>query len=88
MFLARYGATLDLASSFHSAFHSSRMSLCALRLAAPVKLEITFKQTVNAEVASYLPGVERPNGDTIVFTGRDMNEVTRFLSAIALMNSF
>ena len=54
----------------------------------PVKLEITFKQTVNAEVVSYLPGVERPNGDTIVFTGRDMNEVTRFLSAIALMNSF
>jgi D-amino peptidase len=65
-----------------------RSEIQPLRLVTPVKLEITFKQTVNAEVVSYLPGVERPNGDTIVFTGRDMNEVTRFLTAIALMNSF
>ena len=52
------------------------------RMARPVKLEVTFKQPVNAEVVSYLPGVVRSRGDTIVFTGRDMIEVTRFLAAI------
>lgn len=58
------------------------------RLSRPVKLEITYKQTVNAEVVSYLPGVERSTGDTIVFTGRDTIEATRFLAAVAMMNSF
>lgn len=58
------------------------------RLAHPVKLQVTFKQTVNAEVVSYLPGVDRLNGDTIAFTGRDMNEISRFLSAIMFVNAF
>ncbi|SPF35583.1 Peptidase M55 D-aminopeptidase [Candidatus Sulfotelmatobacter kueseliae] len=58
------------------------------RLTHPVKLEVTFKQTVNAEVVSYLPGVERLTGDTIAFTGRDMSEVSRFLSAIMFVSAF
>jgi D-amino peptidase len=58
------------------------------RLAHPVKLQVTFKQTVNAEVISYLPAVERIDGDTIAFTGRDMNEISRFLSAIMFVNAF
>jgi len=37
---------------------------------------------------SYLPGVERPKGDTIVFTGRDMIEVSKFLSAVMFVNAF
>ena len=53
----------------------------------PVKVEVTFKQTVNAEVISYLPGVERPAGDTIAFTGKDMIEVSRFLSALMFVNA-
>jgi D-amino peptidase len=57
------------------------------KLAHPVKLELTFKQTVNAEVVSYLPGVERLKGDTIVFTGRDATEVTKFLSAVMFVNA-
>lgn len=58
------------------------------RLAHPVKLQITFKQTVNAEVVSYLLGVDRINGDSIAFTGCDMNEISRFLSAIMFVNAF
>ena len=58
------------------------------RLAHPVRLEMTFKQMVNAEVVSYLPGVERPSGNTIVFTAKDTSEATRFLGAVILMNSF
>jgi len=57
------------------------------RVPHPVKLEVTFKQPVNAEVVSYLPGVERSKGDTIVFTGRDMSEVARFISAILFVDA-
>jgi D-amino peptidase len=65
-----------------------RGELKPYRLARPVKLEVTFKQTVNAEVVSYLPGVERPKGDTILFTGRDAIEVSKFLSAMMFVNAF
>lgn len=65
-----------------------RSEIKAYRLGHPLKLEITFKQTVNAEVISYLPGVERINGDTVAFAGRDINEVSRFLSAIMFVNAF
>jgi D-amino peptidase len=58
------------------------------RLARPIKVQVTFKQTVNAEVVSYFPEVERVNGDTIAFTGHDMTEVSRFLSAIMFVNAF
>jgi D-amino peptidase len=51
------------------------------KIAHPVKLEITFQDIVNAELVSYLPGVERPHGDTIVFAARDMIEASKFLQA-------
>ncbi|HUC29211.1 MAG TPA: M55 family metallopeptidase [Candidatus Acidoferrum sp.] len=57
------------------------------RLSRPITLEVTFKQTVNAELVSYLPGVEHPGGDTIVFTGRDMSEISRFLCAIMFLHA-
>jgi len=52
------------------------------KLAHPIKLEITFQDVVNAELASYLPGVERPRGNAIVFTPRDMVEASKFLQAV------
>ena len=48
----------------------------------PVKLEIRFNDVVIAELASYLPGVERTSGNTIVFTGRDMTEVSKFVITV------
>jgi D-amino peptidase len=60
-----------------------RKELKPFRLSHPVKLEIAFKQIVLAEVVSYLPGVERPSGKTIVFTGKDMLEVSRFFGAVS-----
>jgi D-amino peptidase len=53
----------------------------------PVKLEVAYKDLVTAEIVSYLPGVERPRGNTIVFTGRDMIEVSRFKRAIGYLNT-
>ncbi len=57
-------------------------------LAHPVRLEITFKDTVNAEMLSWLPGVERPRGNAIVFTARDMIEASKFLSVVMDLNTF
>jgi D-amino peptidase len=53
----------------------------------PVKLEITFKYTIAAEIVSYLPGVERPHGNTIVYTAKDMIETAKFCSAIFYLNT-
>ncbi|MGH9760404.1 MAG: M55 family metallopeptidase, partial [Blastocatellia bacterium] len=58
-----------------------RKEITPFKLPHPVKLEITYKDIVMAEVISYLPGVERVNGSTISFTGRDMIEVSKFHAA-------
>jgi D-amino peptidase len=58
------------------------------KLTHPVRLEISYKDTIKAELVSYLPSVERPQGNTIVFTGRDMIEVYRFLVAIEFLNLY
>lgn len=65
-----------------------RAELKPYKLAHPVKLEITFKDTVNAELVSYLPGVERPRGNAIVFTARDMLEAAKFLEAVTGLNTY
>ncbi len=64
-----------------------RRELKPYKLTNPVKLEITFKNTVTAEIISYLPGVERPHGNTVVFTAKDMIETARFCSAIFYLNA-
>lgn len=63
-----------------------RRELKPYRVARPVELRIRFDAIVNAEVVALLPGVERPSGNVIVFRGRDMIEVARFVSAITNMN--
>jgi D-amino peptidase len=55
------------------------------KVSHPVKLQIIFQDVVNAEVASYLPNVERPRGDTIVFNARDMVEASKFFEAVTVM---
>jgi D-amino peptidase len=51
-------------------------------LAKPVRLEIAFKSMINAEILALLPVVERVDGATIAFTGKDVIEVVRFLSFV------
>jgi D-amino peptidase len=63
-----------------------RKEIAPYRLSHPVKMEITWKDTVGAEIISYLPGVERPRGNTIVFTGSDMITVAKFHSAISFIH--
>jgi D-amino peptidase len=63
-----------------------RRELKPYRVARPVRLQLRFHNVVDAEVISLLPGVERPFGNVVVFQGRDMVEVARFLEAIGNMN--
>ncbi len=65
-----------------------RKGMKPYRLAHPVRLEVTFKNIVDSELISYLPGVERPRGSTIVFKARDMIEASKFLEGVLGMNTF
>ena len=59
-----------------------RKDLKPFRVARPVKTEVRFNEIVKAEVASYIPGIDRPSGNTIVFTTPDMTTAAQFLEAI------
>jgi D-amino peptidase len=58
---------------------SKRASIRPHVVRGPVRLDITFKNYTPAEIAAYLPGVQRVNAHTIRFTGRDVIEVSRFI---------
>lgn len=64
-----------------------RAEIRPYKISHPVKLEIRFNDATVAELASYLPGVERPSGNTIVFTGRDMTEVSKFIAVVTNLRS-
>lgn len=52
-------------------------------VAKPVKVEIAFKQMLNAEILAYLPIVERVDGATVSFSGKDVPEAIRFISFVS-----
>jgi D-amino peptidase len=56
-------------------------------LTKPIRLDVTFKNYTPAEVAAYLPNVERVSSHKIRFTGRDIVEVSRFLEFLGTYNS-
>jgi D-amino peptidase len=51
-------------------------------LSTPIRLEVTFKNYMPAELLSYLRSVERVNAHSIRFVGRDMDEVTDFMVVV------
>ncbi len=53
----------------------------------PVKVEIAFKQMLNAEILAYLPIVERVDGATVAFSGKDVPEAIRFISFVGQYNN-
>jgi D-amino peptidase len=50
--------------------------------AAPVKLELTYKNYTPAEMISYLPGVERVDAHTIRYTGTSILEISKFMQVV------
>jgi D-amino peptidase len=51
-------------------------------LETPIKLELTLKHYRPVELLGYLPGIERINAHTIKYTGKDMVEISRFLTFV------
>ena len=60
-----------------------RRELKPYRLRTPVELEVRFKNYRPSEVLAYLPIVERADSHTVRFRGRDILEVSKFLSFIS-----
>lgn len=56
-------------------------------LSKPVRLEISFKNMINAEVLALLPNVDRVDGATVGFTGKDIIEVVKFISFVTQYDS-
>ena len=52
------------------------------KLAAPIQLDVRFKNYRPSEVLSYLSIVERTDAHSIRFTGKDMIEVSKFLEFV------
>jgi D-amino peptidase len=63
-----------------------RRELKPFKLDHPVRVELRLKETLVAELASYLPGVERPSGDTITYSARDALEASRILRVITRLH--
>lgn len=62
-----------------------RLQLKPYRVAHPIKFEVTFKEPVYAEIASYLRNVERTGKNAISYTAIDMVDASRFFSAIGFL---
>jgi D-amino peptidase len=52
------------------------------KLNAPIELSVSFKNYRPSEVLSYLSIVERTDAHTIRFVGKDIIEVSKFLTFI------
>jgi D-amino peptidase len=52
------------------------------KLAAPIELDVRFKNYRPAEVLSYLSIIQRPDSHSIRFVGKDIIEVSKFLTFI------
>jgi len=57
------------------------------KLAAPVTLDLRFKNYRPPEILSYLPGVERTDSHSIRFVGKDIVEISKFLEFITQYES-
>lgn len=65
-----------------------RAELAPYKVDHPVELELTLTETVNAELAAFLPGVKRLSGNTVLFTAADMTEASKFLEAVTGLNAY
>jgi D-amino peptidase len=57
------------------------------RLDTPVRLDLTFKSYMPAEVLSYLAEVERVDAHTVRFVGEDMVGISTFLQFVGTYSS-
>lgn len=66
---------------------AKRASIRPVVMRGPLRLDITFKNYTPAEVATYLPGVERRDAHTIRYSAADITHVARFIQFLTSYNS-
>ena len=66
---------------------AKRASIRPVVMRGPLRLDITFKNYTPAEVATYLPGVERRDAHTIRYMAADITHVARFIQFLTSYNS-
>jgi D-amino peptidase len=59
-----------------------RSEMRPYRIAAPITLEISFKNYRPVELLGYLPNVKRVDSHTVRFVARDMREVSQFIEFV------
>jgi D-amino peptidase len=80
--------TMTPAASYELIRETARRAVSRIRdfkpykLSAPIELEVRFKNYRPAEVLSYLRIVERPDAHSVKFVGKDMIEISKFLTFI------
>ncbi len=55
-------------------------------ISPPMRLELTFKNTYDAEAFSYLPWIKRISGKTILVQTENIIEINRFITALFSIN--
>jgi D-amino peptidase len=63
----------------------SGQAAATFRLVAPIRLEIEFMDTQQADRAFLIPGTERPSGTRVEFTAPDMVTAHRALRAMVML---
>jgi len=62
-------------------------SLQPYRVTAPIDLEVGFKLTIDAERASFIPGLSRPDAHTVKGSFHDMVEITKLLQVLTSLEA-
>jgi len=62
-------------------------SLRPYRVTTPIDLEVGFKLTIDAERASFVPGLSRADAHTVKGSFRDMVEITKLLQVLTSLEN-
>ncbi len=57
------------------------------KITTPIKMEIVFKNTYDAEALSFIPGFKRVDGHTILFEAKNVKEVSGVIAGIFSINT-
>lgn len=57
------------------------------KISTPIKMEIVFKNTYDAEALSFIPGFKRIDGHTVLFQAKDGKEVSGVIAGIFSINT-
>lgn len=57
------------------------------RISTPIKMELVFKNSYDAESVSFLPGFKRMDGHTVLFEAKNVREVSGIIAGIFSINT-